>query len=81
MNYMMDLRGPFPRQCVRATQLLLKQFRSGGEQLATLCSIWMACDLNLRPPAPEANALPQNQLAGFSYILQSNPFWILHLLN
>ena len=52
-------RGPFPRHCTRATQLLSKKCRSGGEPLATLCPIWPARDLNFRPPAPETNALPQ----------------------
>ena len=57
-------RGPSPRHCARATQLLSKKCRSGGEPLATLCPIWPARDLNLRPPAPETNALPLDQLAG-----------------
>ena len=57
-------RGPSPRHCARATQLLSKKCRSGGEPLATLCLIWPARDLNLRPPAPETNALPLDQLAG-----------------
>ena len=30
-------RGPSPRHCARATQLLSKKCRSGGEPLATLC--------------------------------------------
>ena len=29
-------RGPFPRHCARATQLLSKKYRSGGEPLAKL---------------------------------------------
>ena len=29
-----------------------------------MCPIWPVRDLNLRPPAPETNALPLNQLAG-----------------
>ena len=41
----------------------------GGELLATLCSIWPARDLNLRPPAPETNAFPLDQLAGLKYSL------------
>ena len=53
-----------PRHCARATQLLSKKCRSDGEPLATLCPIWPARDLNLRPPAPETNALPLDQLAG-----------------
>ena len=32
-------RGPSPRHCARATQLLSKKCRSGGEPLATLCPI------------------------------------------
>ena len=30
-------RGPSPRHCARATQLLSKKWRRGGEPLATLC--------------------------------------------
>ena len=30
----------------------------GGEPLETLCPIWLARDLNPRPPTPETNALP-----------------------
>ena len=56
-------RGPSPRHCARATQLLSKKCHSGGEPLATLCPTWTAQDLNLRPPAPETNALPLDQLA------------------
>ena len=37
-------RGPFPRHCARATQLLSKKCRSGGEPLATLCLIRPALD-------------------------------------
>ena len=48
--------------CARVTQLLPKKRRSGGESLATLCPIWRARDLNRRPPAPETNALPLDQL-------------------
>ena len=59
-----SLRGPSPRHCARATQLLSKKCRSRGESLATLCPILPARDLSLRPPAPEANALPLDQLAG-----------------
>ena len=55
-------RGPSPRHCARATQLLWKKCRSGGEPLATLCPIRPAQDLNLRPPDPEMNALPLDQL-------------------
>ena len=55
-------RGPSPRHCARATQLLSKKCRSGGEPLATLCPILPARDLNLRPHDPETNALPLDQL-------------------
>ena len=34
-----ELTGPSPRHCPRATQLLLKKRRRGGESLATLCPI------------------------------------------
>ena len=59
-----SLRGPSPRHCARATQLLSKKYRSGIEPLATQCSIRPARDLNLGPPAPETNALPLDQMAG-----------------
>ena len=62
-----SLRGPFPRHCARKTQLFLKKRRCGGEPLATLCPICLARDLNLRPPAPETNALPLDQLASTIY--------------
>ena len=73
-------RGPSPRHCARATQLLSKKCCSGGEPLATLCPIWPARDLNLRPPASETNALPLDQLAGlvtfwFGYYL----IWLLKI--
>ena len=32
-------RGPSPRHCAQATQLLSKKCRSGGDPLATLCPI------------------------------------------
>ena len=50
--------------CTRAIQLLSKKCRSGEEPLATLCPIWPARDLNLRPPAPGTNALSLDQLDG-----------------
>ena len=67
-----SLRGPSPRHCARATQLLSKKCCSGGEPLAALCLIWPARDLNLKPPAPETNALPLDQLAGFFCLLRLN---------
>ena len=42
-----NLRGPSPRHCAQATQLLSKKYCSGREQLRTLCPIWPAWDLNL----------------------------------
>ena len=35
----MSLRGPYPRHCARATQLLWKKCRCGGKPLTTLCPI------------------------------------------
>ena len=35
-----SLRGPFPRHCARATQLLLNNCRKGGKWSATLSSIF-----------------------------------------
>ena len=55
-------------------QFFSKKCCSGGEPLATLFPILPARDLNLRPPAPEANALSFDQLAGYgisSYISKS----------
>ena len=43
---------------LRATQLLSKKCGSGGKPLTTLGPIRPAQDLNLRPFAPETNALP-----------------------
>ena len=37
LNRVTSFRGPSPRHCARATQLLSKKCRSGGEPLATLC--------------------------------------------
>ena len=56
------LRDPSARHCAPATQLLSKKCHSGGEPLATLCLILAAQDINLRPPAPEANVLPLDRL-------------------
>ena len=43
-----SLQSLSPRHCARATQLLSKKCRSGGEQLAAVCQIWPARDLNLQ---------------------------------
>ena len=50
---------------LRATQLPSMKYCSGSKPLATLCSIWPDRDLILIPTAPETNALPFDQLAGF----------------
>ena len=63
---------PSPRHCARATHLLPKKCHSGNEPLATLCPIRSARDLNFRPPAPETNALPLDQLAGALMFLTCN---------
>ena len=58
LNYAEDatsLRCLSLRHCARATRLPSKECRNGGEQLATLRSIWPARDLNLRLPATETN--------------------------
>ena len=57
-----SLRGPSPRHCARATQLLSKNVG----KVATLCLIWLDRDLNLKSPALETNALLLDQLAGSS---------------
>ena len=44
-------------------------FRRNVAELAILCPIWPARDLNLRSPAPETNALPLDQLAGADFLL------------
>ena len=51
------LLSTFPRHCARAIKLPLKKCCIGSEPLATMCSIWLARDLNLWLPAPETNAL------------------------
>ena len=63
-KHVTSLRGPPPSHCASAAQLLSKKCRSGGEPLATLCSIWPAQDMNLRPPTLKMNALPLDQLTG-----------------
>ena len=71
-------RGPSPRHCARATQLLSKKCRNGGEPLATLCPILPARDLNLRPPAPETNALPLDRQTKFQPLRSNSTtkcFW------
>ena len=60
----MSWRGPCTRHCARATQLLSKKCRNGGEPLATLCTFWPVRGLNLRPPVPEKNVLPLDQMPG-----------------
>ena len=55
-------RGPFPRDCAWATHFLSKKCCNDGEPLTTLCLIWPAWDLNLKPPAPRAKALRLDQL-------------------
>ena len=62
-KHVTSLWGPSSCHCTRATQLLSKKYPSGGEPLATLCPIWSARDLSFKPPAPETNALPLDQLA------------------
>ena len=62
-----SLRGPSPNHCDQATQLLSKKCCSGGKPLATLCPIWSTQNLNPRPPAPETNALPLDQLYNFNH--------------
>ena len=74
-------RGPSPRHCPRETQLLSKKCHSGGEPLATLSPIWPAKDLNLRPPAPETNALSLNQLASRIDIYNLENAWSPKVLN
>ena len=59
-----SLQRPFPCHCAQATQLVSKKGCSDGEPLATLCPIWPARNLTLRPRAPETKALPLDQLAG-----------------
>ena len=65
-----SLRDSFPSHCARTTQLLSKECCSGGKPLATLyVRFWPTWDLNLRPPAPETNTLPLDQLAGLKRYL------------
>ena len=57
MKRVTSLRGPSLRAPGQQSLSLLKKYQSGGEPLATQCPIWLARDLNLKPPAPVANAL------------------------
>ena len=50
---------------LQAVQLFSKKCRR-GEALATLFPMGQARGLNLRPPAPETNALPLDQLADWT---------------
>ena len=53
-----ELAGPISASLhLQAAELLSTKYRNGGEPLATLCPIWPTRDLNLRPLAPETNAL------------------------
>ena len=56
-----EFAGPISDQCTQETQLHMKK---RGEPLTTLCPISSARDMSLKPPAPETNALPLDQLAG-----------------
>ena len=61
---------------------LFEEMSRGGEPLTTLCPIWPTQDLNLKPPAPETNALPLDQLAGMIKVVIGNfNFLIVKLKN
>ena len=56
-----------------------------SKPLATLCPIWPARDLILRPPAPETNALPLDQLAciiilRYSWITNCLIIWMIAIV-
>ena len=59
-----------PRHCARATHLLLKKRCSGGEPLATLCPIWLARDLNLRPPGSRDESITAQPTGGLEQIME-----------
>ena len=64
---------------LQATQLLPKKCRSGGEPLATVCPIWPIQDLNIRPPAPDTNALSHDLLLLFLTNLLPKTFLFKYL--
>ena len=66
MKRVMSWLGVSQSHCSLATFLSKKSFRRNVAAVATLYPIWPARDLNLRPTAPETNALPLDQLAGCS---------------
>ena len=63
-------RDHYPRYCAFGQH---SSFRrnvavAGGELLKILFLIWLARDLNLRPPTPETNALPLDHSVQLIYI-------------
>ena len=63
LKHVTRLKRPSPCYNARERKLLSKTCCRGGEQLAAQCLIKLARDLNLKPPAPETNTLPLDQLA------------------
>ena len=60
----MSFQDPYPCHCTGNT-FFQRNCRSHGEPLATLLPLQPDQDLNLRPPAPETNALRLDRLACF----------------
>ena len=78
--YFTETSNEFARPISASLRLWATQFSkkcwNDGESFATLCPIWTAQDLNLRPPAPKTNALPFDQLAGFAnFLIQSGKIY------
>ena len=59
-----SLRCPSTRQCAQATQLLSKKMLQRWRAVGNTVSDLTVRDLNLRPPAPQTNALLLDQLTG-----------------
>ena len=57
-------RGPSLHHCALATQLLSKKTPQRWQAVGNTVTNLTGRDLNLRPPAPETNSLPLDQLAG-----------------
>ena len=73
-EHVTSLEGPSPRHCTRKQHTCFrKNVKARWRAVATLCSIWAARDLNLRPLAPETNALPLDQQVGPCNFSIKNP--------
>ena len=68
-----ELAGPISASLRSGNTAPFKKISQRWQAVATLCLIWPERDLDLRPPVPETNALPLDQLAGaMNYQLVGN---------